>query len=265
MNVDRRQVREHQRPRQCFFVGADVFGDNDDRDRSDDALVAGPGIAHRRQAGATHAGIGRCRRADDNARLQVVREQATLDLALERRADVQAVVAAHAFIRQPRVNMRGIENEGNVGKRRFRRKFVDRVGGGTGQREVFAVVARTRRRGKEHLVILFDQDDARMRIGDADAHPVLAANDARLGKKEGRELGDGDADPAVVEQAPGSGDDFGGQILQHFQPGIRVTTECANRRRDRQANHAGARNGDAHAVFHEIGGNAGFDAFRCFP
>jgi len=102
-----------------------------------------------------------------------------------------------------------------------------------------------------------------MRVSDTYAYPVRTVRDARLRIKNMRNVGDFDADLIAGQHLLAHLDDRRRQVFQDFEAGIGIATQSTDRRRDWQPDHSRTRNGDAHAVLHQVGRDFSLDTFRC--
>ena len=125
MDIDRRQMRQHQRPRQPFVTGLKVLSHNNDGHGGGDPLVTGARIAHRRQRCAPHPGIRGGAGANNNVRTQILRQPSARALLFKRCANVQPPLPAEPFAGERIIQLPCFQDEANGLKRHLLDKFQD--------------------------------------------------------------------------------------------------------------------------------------------
>ena len=107
-------------------------------------------------------------------------------------------------------------------------------------------------------MVVFD-DGGGVRIDDGAGLQAVAEGDGRLDIEQAGGIRQGDADFLGGDEFLGPGDGPVGESVQDFQAEGGFAADGAEGGRDGQADHAGARDADAHAVLEDVAADGDLD------
>ena len=250
-----RQAAESQRTGQVFFGSAYVFCIAYHRECGRYTLVAAAGVGHHRHLGAPHAGVACRRRHRQDVTYRSVAEEAE-SLHTYHLAQTVAVILAQRETRRVTVHPSGLEYEPYLLQRRSHGELIDR---GLGQSDVVAVVLGVGLRPfvEKRLAIFRQIYEVGVRARDHGLGHVAAA----LGLDLDMQVGGGilmmcDRDAVLGDVGLALFESLGSDVAKHFETILRTPRYRAEGHGDRQADHARARNADAHSVLDDVAAQA---------